>query len=256
MSDFDVDRPKKQGFSKHRISGLQDGIFAVALTLLALDLRIPEGLSVAAVHERLLGLMPAIGVYATTFAIIAVIWLYVYSFQEIVPKQDIPAASLLLLACSFIVLLPFTSSTYARYFWEPLTVFAFASNVTLLVVVYAFYVEYASRKLIPRTVDQRFLRTVKYLLWLEVASGVASTVFCFWPLVTLLWLIFGVAAAYVSLVILHERFATAAVIAQTGASVMHRTVRGSPTPTSRDEVPDLLAGDKPTERPRETLWDR
>ena len=120
-----------QGFKKDRMASLQDGIFAVALTLLAVDLRIPDGLSHAAVRGRFVELLPAIAVYGATFAMVAVVWLFVYSFQEVVSKQDIPGTSLLLLACSFVVLLPFTSSTFARYPYEPMSVAAFVANVLL-----------------------------------------------------------------------------------------------------------------------------
>jgi uncharacterized membrane protein len=203
-----------QGFKKDRMSSLQDGIFAVALTLLAVDLRIPDGLSHAAVHGRFVELLPAIAVYAATFAMVAVVWLFVYSFQEIVSKQDIPGTSLLLLACSFVVLLPFTSSTFARYPSERTSVAAFVGNVLSMVLIYTVYVEYASRRLVPKTVDRGLLRTLRYFLWSEVGFGALAILFLSRPVVTLLWLVIAFIGGYIVLLILHQRFLQAALAAE------------------------------------------
>ena len=214
MTDVGAREARAQGFKKDRLSSLQDGIFAVALTLLAVDLRIPEGLTHSAVRERFVELLPAIAVYGATFAIVAVVWLFVYSFQEIVSKQDIPGTSLLLVACSFVVLLPFTSSTFARYPYEPTSVGAFVANVVLMVLVYAAYVEYACRRLVSAAVDRGLLRTLRHFLWLEVAFGALALLFLSRPLVTLLWLVSAVIGGYVVLLILHKRFLQAAVVAE------------------------------------------
>jgi uncharacterized membrane protein len=202
------------GFKKDRMSSLQDGIFAVALTLLAVDLRIPDGLSHAAVRGRFVELLPAIAVYAATFAIVAVVWLYVYSFQELVSKQDIPATSLLLVACSFVVLLPFTSSTFARYPYEPISAGAFVANVLLVVLAYTVYVEYASRRLVPMAVDRGFLRTLRHFLWTEVAFGALAILLLSRPVVTLLWLVIAVIGGYIVLLLLHKRFLEATIAAE------------------------------------------
>ena len=196
------------------MSSLQDGIFAVALTLLAVDLRIPTGLSHEAVREGFVGLLPAIAVYAATFAIVAVVWLFVYSFQEIVSKQDIPGTSLLLLACSFVVLLPFTSSTFARYPYDAISGAAFLANVVAMVLVYTVYVEYASRRLIPRAVDRGFLRRLRVFLWTEVAFGALAMLFLSRPVVTLLWLAIAFIGGYMVLLLLHRDFVNATIAAE------------------------------------------
>ena len=65
--------------SKGRFEGLSDGIFAVAMTLLVLEVRLPSGIGVSTplptqIHA-LLSIWPQYLVYAATFATIGIMWL-------------------------------------------------------------------------------------------------------------------------------------------------------------------------------------
>lgn len=199
------------GFRKNRLEALQDGIYAVALTLLAIDLRVPVGLSTPEVHARLLALLPALWVYAVTFAFIGVVWLFVYSYQELVPRQDIAGSTVLLTASACIALLPFSSSTFANYPIEQVAGQLFVGNILAIVLMYAVYIEYANRKLIPHTVDPQLLRTVALVVWVSLA-------YIFFVDVAIVpyrpgWILPAVTAgfvyAYVCVFVLHRRFAAA-----------------------------------------------
>ena len=59
------------GLSKHRIEALADGIFAVAMTLLVLDIKMPESVSYASdadLWRRLIALEHAVASYAISLA--------------------------------------------------------------------------------------------------------------------------------------------------------------------------------------------
>ena len=200
--------PVPIGFRKTRLETLQDGIFAVALTLLAIDLRLPEGLSLPDVRTHLMDVLPSLGVYAVTFAFIVVVWLYVYSFQEVVMRQDIVGATLVLSASAGVALLPFTSSTFARYPNAQVAAHFFVFNLIAIVAIYIIYNEYAIRKLIPPVVDRRLLRTYKLIIWLaEIYMVVVDAVVV--PNRPS-WILAAVAAgfvyAYIWLLMLHSRF--------------------------------------------------
>src|SRR6516225_7990851 len=65
--------------SKGRFEGLSDGIFAVAMTLLVLEVRLPSSIGVSTplppqIHA-LLSIWPQYLVYAATFATIGIMWL-------------------------------------------------------------------------------------------------------------------------------------------------------------------------------------
>ncbi len=57
-----------------RTEGISDGVFAVALTLLILDVRPPEGGVSQLVHGLIL-IAPRLGTFALSFVIVAYYWL-------------------------------------------------------------------------------------------------------------------------------------------------------------------------------------
>lgn len=64
-------------YPRHRLDALVDGIYGVAMTLLVLEIRIPDGVSPQSDRELvaiLVGLMPKIWPYALSFAVLAGRW--------------------------------------------------------------------------------------------------------------------------------------------------------------------------------------
>jgi uncharacterized membrane protein len=54
----------------NRLNNLSDGVFAIALTLLAFDIRLPEGVLIGELHTKLLELAPKLMVYLISFVVI------------------------------------------------------------------------------------------------------------------------------------------------------------------------------------------
>jgi len=71
--------PKRvRGFEKNRLEALADGIFAVALTLLVLDIKLPETVTYQSNDElwrRLLDLERHFAVYVISFVVIGMYWI-------------------------------------------------------------------------------------------------------------------------------------------------------------------------------------
>lgn len=71
-------QPRVRGLEKNRLEALADGIFAVALTLLVLDIRLPENIVISTNDElwtRLLGLERHFVIYVISFAVIGMYWI-------------------------------------------------------------------------------------------------------------------------------------------------------------------------------------
>ena len=67
-----------RGFEKNRIEALVDGIFAVALTLLVLDIKLPDNVPSAsneALWQRLIELERHFAIYVISFVVIAIYWI-------------------------------------------------------------------------------------------------------------------------------------------------------------------------------------
>jgi uncharacterized membrane protein len=103
---------------KGRIEALSDGVFAVVLTLLVLELKVPE-MSHADAVEQLSGslrhLGPTFAGYLITFVVGSLFWyLHHASFQFI--RHTTPALIVANLGfLGFVALLPFTMALFSRY---------------------------------------------------------------------------------------------------------------------------------------------
>src|SRR5437660_1262799 len=58
-----------------RVLALSDGVFAIASTLLALDLRVPTGLDSTQLRAALVELVPSVQAFAISFLVIGLLWL-------------------------------------------------------------------------------------------------------------------------------------------------------------------------------------
>lgn len=96
-----------------RLNFLADGIFAIALTLLALDLRLPvdpAGLTERQLLSALLETWPRVLGYATSFLVLAIIWVGDHHFTRFLQRADTNLAWLTFLHLSFVAFLPFPTA--------------------------------------------------------------------------------------------------------------------------------------------------
>lgn len=104
-------------FGVGRVEAFSDGVIAVAITLLVLDLRVPKpGGDLA---SRLGELWPNYLAYVISFLAIGIMWISHHSMLRRLASVDhaVLVANLLLLLC--IVVLPFTTSLFATYLDSP-----------------------------------------------------------------------------------------------------------------------------------------
>jgi uncharacterized membrane protein len=105
--------------SKHRIEALVDGIFAVAMTLLVIDLRLPEHAhlsSDAQLREALAELLPNFYSWLVSFVVLGIFWVAnhrVYSHVRHVDGGLVWRTILMLGGAS---LLPFASAVNGHFF--------------------------------------------------------------------------------------------------------------------------------------------
>lgn len=103
--------------SKSRLEALTDGVYAVALTLLALDLKLgalPEP-AVASLGAALAALLPKALVWALSFWVGALFWLAQNRVLHQYEGLDRPAALIELVQLALITLLPFSTSVIGEH---------------------------------------------------------------------------------------------------------------------------------------------
>lgn len=100
-----------------RIEALSDGVFAIVITLLAIDLRVPreEALEGRSLAEALASQWPVYVAYVLSFLQIGVIWANHHMMFHYIRRADhlLKVFTLLLLLC--VAVLPFTTALLAEY---------------------------------------------------------------------------------------------------------------------------------------------
>ncbi|MBX5449501.1 TMEM175 family protein [Thermogemmatispora sp.] len=115
--------------SKERLSGLSDGVLAVSMTLLVLDIRLPDGLNAATFTTAFFNLLPRFLIYIVTFALCSSYWYGQHRLMDRMRVVDGGFSALCLLFLFFITLLPMVMSTFGRYPTVPLAVMLYAFDL-------------------------------------------------------------------------------------------------------------------------------
>ncbi|MFF2245362.1 TMEM175 family protein [Arthrobacter sp. NPDC058130] len=107
------------GTSVERMVYFSDAVFAIALTLLALDLKLPEGIPAAQLDSALVAALPQLLAYALSFVIIAKTWMSHHADFALIRRFNANLARLNLALLFFIAMLPGPTSILSDYGDDP-----------------------------------------------------------------------------------------------------------------------------------------
>src|SRR2546430_1764713 len=115
------DLPEERAFDYARTVALSDGVFAIALTLLVLNITVP---GLAAGHHgdlghRLVHRSSEFYSYALSFAVIALLWVRHHTFFRGLARIDPRIAMLNLISLGFVAFLPYPTRILGLYGDEP-----------------------------------------------------------------------------------------------------------------------------------------
>jgi uncharacterized membrane protein len=142
------------GQSLEHLTALSDGLFAVAMTLLVLDLRVPVGAAASAYSEHglwraLLAMGPSFAAYLLSFTMLGTFWLAQHTLLGIVGRCD-RTLSWISLGFLFVVsLLPFSAALLAHYVHLRLAVGVYWLNILLLGAGLEAAARYGAKALVP-----------------------------------------------------------------------------------------------------------
>lgn len=130
---------------KSRIMALADGIFAVAMTLLVLDLKLPEGVKLATdaeVWNQLVDLKDRFLIYALSFIVLGTYWIGHHFQFHLVRRVDRALLWLNLLFLLFITLLPFSTNLLSDRSELHVPVVVYGMNLLLPSLVLLWHLRY------------------------------------------------------------------------------------------------------------------
>jgi len=145
----------ERGTDIERTVFFSDAVFAIAITLLALELRvpqIPESTAASELPDALLELWPNVFSFVLSFWIIGSYWLAHHRIFHHVRAYDRRLLLINLLFLMWIVLMPFSSSLIGEYENLQLPVIVYAVHNILAGLTLSWLWRYASK-------DGRFVRT-------------------------------------------------------------------------------------------------
>jgi uncharacterized membrane protein len=180
-----------------RLEALGDAIFAFALTLLALDLRLPE-MKADAFAQGVGAILPKLLIFVFAFLVIAQEWDVHQRTMLHINRGDGTFVWLYLLALMFVVLMPASADTLGRYPLQPLALVLFGINIALFCLVSWIMWQYASHRgrLLSDDIDPFTVKLIAKL-WLYPPLIIAITI----PLgfisvvpVYIIWLLMPVAS--------------------------------------------------------------
>jgi len=176
-----------------RLTFLVDGVFAITMTLLVLELRLPES-SNASLAENLLAMLPRLYIYFIAFYSIANHWVVHQRMFRHITNADTPMLWLTIVGLLFITLIPATTAIVGRFPNEKLAVACFSVNSALQALTTSIFWSYVSRqqKNFATQSDPRLL-AVTSQIWLSISVGWFISIFLGY---------INVFAAYISWVLL------------------------------------------------------
>ena len=129
----------ERGNDLSRIFAFTDGVYAIAITLLVLQIDVPTGITDnASLWEGIGDEGADLLAFAISFAVIGMNWVGAHRFMRTVKEYDRGLMLLTLLSLFWIVLIPFTSQLMGEYATEaPIALVIYISNMLMVVGVMA-----------------------------------------------------------------------------------------------------------------------
>jgi uncharacterized membrane protein len=118
-----------------RIAAFTDGVMAVAITLLVLNLEVPRLGPGESLGDELVDLLPSLGAYLLSFALVGRFWVIHHNLFETLRGFDRTLMTLNLTFLALIVLVPFSTDLYDAYTDEPLAAAVLGGTLGLAALV-------------------------------------------------------------------------------------------------------------------------
>jgi uncharacterized membrane protein len=193
--------PKYRWETTKRIETLVDGIFAIAMTLLVLNLDIPQlvnPVTDATLQNVLVGLGPKLFTYALSFILLAIFWRVNHGQFYHIKRLNSTLLWITVIWLLFVALVPFSTSLNGQYGNLTTAQVFFGLNMFFIGILIALIWYYATEKNL--TADDLNLEDVMYVRRLNLVLPFVSLVAIGLAFIIPSWSSF----AYILIPILHR----------------------------------------------------
>lgn len=186
----------------NRLEAFSDGVFAIAITLLVLEIKVPPGETLG---FGLIHLWPSYLAYAISFIVIGAIWINHHTMFDSIERVDHTLLLLNTLHLMFIAFVPFPTAVLAEAFHtrsgQDIATALYAGTLTTIGVLVSAMWWYAAsrRELLNEAVSHEHAKAIgkRFLIgpagyglatllafaspWLSIALFIALNVYYLWP---------------------------------------------------------------------------
>jgi uncharacterized membrane protein len=148
----------------NRLEAFSDGVFAIAITLLVLELHSPELEEGQRLWPALVDEWPQFAAYLTSFAILGIMWVNHHSMFRQIRRADRGLMFLNLLLLLWVTLLPFPTSLFAEHLEDHsinanVAAAVYSTNLTLAAIAFsAIWWHVLRRHLVDHDMDSAQVR--------------------------------------------------------------------------------------------------
>jgi uncharacterized membrane protein len=161
----------------NRLQAFSDGVFAIAITLLILEIKVPSG----ELAPGLLHLWPSYLAYAISFIVIGAIWINHHAMFDWIARADQKLLLLNTLQLMFIAFLPFPTAVLAEAFHkhaeQQIATAFYAGTLTVIGLMVTFIWRYAAshRELLSDAISPEQASAIGKRFWIgPIGYGLAT----------------------------------------------------------------------------------
>jgi len=143
-----ADTTKRPTYSTERLSALADGVFAVALTLLVLDLKLPPvpAGSQQALIADLEGQIPNLIAWLISFVLVARFWVVHHAIVASLARCHVATMAWNFVVLALMSLVPFAASLIGTYEFDAVAVFIFAALMGMAGLSLGLFARHAAKE--------------------------------------------------------------------------------------------------------------
>jgi len=148
------------GLATNRLEALVDGVFAVVMTLLVLDIKVPHPANPADLLQDLSKLRSTLLSYALSFVIAGVYWVGHHNQFAYIRRTNRPLLWINILFLMCVAFIPFSAALLAAYPGQRIAVIIYGANLIVVGLVLYLHWWYAttSHRLVDADLDPHVVR--------------------------------------------------------------------------------------------------
>jgi uncharacterized membrane protein len=166
------------GLSKTRIEALTDGIFAIAMTLMVFDIKLPPVAQMGQwnLRHELIQLWPRFLAYVISFVMLGVYWVGHHNQYHYIRRTDRPFLWINIFFLMGVSLIPFSTGLLGQFPEDRTALGVYGLNLIMVGGFLYAHWSYAARdyRLVERDIDPSVVRLVKYLIVMGPAVSILA----------------------------------------------------------------------------------